>query len=135
MAGPTEGGGPEGQDDREKNKTGNFIPIRLDFDEEDVATKDTRIYRLELLDPYQYIKLYDGNTDPEDHLGRFASAANSSEWPMPVWCEMFQQTLNGPARGWLRAFRQQASRDRQNWRGILPLEIQSGKMFQGTHEI
>ncbi|GJT50423.1 reverse transcriptase domain-containing protein [Tanacetum coccineum] len=48
------------------------------------------------------IKLYDGTTDPEDHLGRFASAANSSEWPMPVWCRMFQQTLDGPARGWFK---------------------------------
>ncbi|GKF50255.1 hypothetical protein Tco_0146722 [Tanacetum coccineum] len=52
------------------------------------------------------IKLYDGNTDPEDHLGRFASAANSSEWPMPVWCGMFQQTLNGPARGWKACFKE-----------------------------
>nr|GEW15128.1 reverse transcriptase domain-containing protein [Tanacetum cinerariifolium] len=31
------------------------------------------------------IKLYDGTTDPEDHLSRFASAASSGEWPMPVW--------------------------------------------------
>ncbi|GJR98356.1 reverse transcriptase domain-containing protein [Tanacetum coccineum] len=28
------------------------------------------------------IKLYDGTADPEDHLSRFASAANSGEWPM-----------------------------------------------------
>nr|GEW29953.1 reverse transcriptase domain-containing protein [Tanacetum cinerariifolium] len=46
------------------------------------------------------IKLYDGTTDPKDHLSRFASAANSGEWPMPVWCRMFQQTLDGSARGW-----------------------------------
>ncbi|GKD29510.1 hypothetical protein Tco_1240288 [Tanacetum coccineum] len=46
------------------------------------------------------IKLYDGTTDPEDHLSRFAGAANSGEWPMPVWCWMFQQTLDGSARGW-----------------------------------
>ncbi|GJY39603.1 reverse transcriptase domain-containing protein [Tanacetum coccineum] len=46
------------------------------------------------------IKLYDGTTDPKDHLNRFASAANSDEWPMPVWCRMFQQTLDGSARGW-----------------------------------
>ncbi|GKF33969.1 hypothetical protein Tco_0107169 [Tanacetum coccineum] len=46
------------------------------------------------------IKLYDGTTDPEDHLSRFSSAANSGEWPMPVWCHMFQQTLDGSARGW-----------------------------------
>ncbi|GJV11187.1 hypothetical protein Tco_1352728 [Tanacetum coccineum] len=46
------------------------------------------------------IKLYDGTTDPEDHLSRFVGAANSGEWPMLVWCRMFQQTLDGPARGW-----------------------------------
>ncbi|GJW99395.1 reverse transcriptase domain-containing protein [Tanacetum coccineum] len=46
------------------------------------------------------IKLYDGITDPEDHLSLFASADNSGEWPMPVWCRMFQQTLDGSARGW-----------------------------------
>ncbi|GKD28610.1 reverse transcriptase domain-containing protein [Tanacetum coccineum] len=46
------------------------------------------------------IKLYDGTADPEDHLGRFASAANFGEWPMPVWCRMFQQTLDEQARGW-----------------------------------
>ncbi|GJT94139.1 reverse transcriptase domain-containing protein [Tanacetum coccineum] len=46
------------------------------------------------------IKLYDGTTDPKDHLSRFAGAANSGEWPMLVWCRMFQQTLDGSARGW-----------------------------------
>ncbi|GJT70687.1 reverse transcriptase domain-containing protein [Tanacetum coccineum] len=46
------------------------------------------------------IKLYDGTTDPEDHLSRFSSAENSGEWTMPVWCRMFQQTLDGSARGW-----------------------------------
>nr|GEX43619.1 reverse transcriptase domain-containing protein [Tanacetum cinerariifolium] len=48
------------------------------------------------------IKLYDGTTDPEDHLSRFSSAANSKEWPMLVWCRMFQQNLNGSARGWFK---------------------------------
>ncbi|GJW83097.1 reverse transcriptase domain-containing protein [Tanacetum coccineum] len=46
------------------------------------------------------IKLYDGTIDPEDHLSRFANAANSGEWPMPVWFRMFQQTLDGSAQGW-----------------------------------
>ncbi|GKB51090.1 hypothetical protein Tco_0901843 [Tanacetum coccineum] len=46
------------------------------------------------------VKLHDGSTDPEDHLSRFSSAANLGEWPMPVWCRMFQQTLDGSARGW-----------------------------------
>nr|GEW60514.1 reverse transcriptase domain-containing protein [Tanacetum cinerariifolium] len=48
------------------------------------------------------IKMYDGTTDPEDHLSRFAGAANSIEWSMPVWCRMFQQTLDGSARGWFQ---------------------------------
>ncbi|GJV97102.1 reverse transcriptase domain-containing protein [Tanacetum coccineum] len=46
------------------------------------------------------IKLYDGTTDPEDHLSRFSSLANSGEWLMPMCCRMFQQTLDGSARGW-----------------------------------
>nr|GEX28648.1 hypothetical protein [Tanacetum cinerariifolium] len=46
------------------------------------------------------IKLYDGTTDPKDHLNCFVGAANSGEWPIPVWCRMFQQTLDGSARGW-----------------------------------
>ncbi|GKC43283.1 reverse transcriptase domain-containing protein [Tanacetum coccineum] len=122
MASPVEGGGPEGTDDREetpppltkekskamvfflvllfsvllikshnrKNKGG---PIRLDFE-----TEDTEFAGPEYKMPN--IKLYDGTTDPKDHLSRFASAANSGEWPMPVWCRMFQQTLDGSARGW-----------------------------------
>ncbi|GKD36653.1 reverse transcriptase domain-containing protein [Tanacetum coccineum] len=48
------------------------------------------------------IELYDGTTDLEDHMSRFASAANSRKWPMPVWCQMFQLTLNGSARGWFK---------------------------------
>nr|GEY28105.1 reverse transcriptase domain-containing protein [Tanacetum cinerariifolium] len=39
------------------------------------------------------IKLYDGTTDPEDHLSRFAGAANSGEWPMPVWESHRKMTL------------------------------------------
>ncbi|GKF90771.1 hypothetical protein Tco_0274472 [Tanacetum coccineum] len=137
MAGPSEGRGPKIQDDREatppsltkeqikrhvsalrsiikdhnmRNKTN---PIQLDFDEQDIAIKDTRIVkgkevvdddlrkpfkealktpltrRIIEFDGPEYkmptnIKLYDGTTDPEDHMGRFASAANSDEWPMPV---------------------------------------------------
>ncbi|GJW76139.1 hypothetical protein Tco_0137821 [Tanacetum coccineum] len=46
------------------------------------------------------VKLYDGTMDPEDHLSRFSSAAILGEWPMPVWCRMFQHILNGSARGW-----------------------------------
>ncbi|GJR84539.1 reverse transcriptase domain-containing protein [Tanacetum coccineum] len=123
MVGLTEGGGPEDQDDREvtppplkkehieghlstlrliikdhnrKNKTD---PIQLDFDEDEITTKDTRIAKgKEVVDddlkkPFKEalkipltrriiefagpeykmpnnIKLYDGTTDPEDHLAK-----------------------------------------------------------------
>ncbi|GKB02020.1 hypothetical protein Tco_0830064 [Tanacetum coccineum] len=46
------------------------------------------------------LKIYDGYTDPDDHITRFVGATNQGEWEMPVWCMMFQQTLDGPARGW-----------------------------------
>nr|GEZ01935.1 reverse transcriptase domain-containing protein [Tanacetum cinerariifolium] len=46
------------------------------------------------------LKIYDGSTDPDDHITRFVGAANQGEWEMPVWCRMFQQTLGGPTRGW-----------------------------------
>ncbi|GKD71950.1 hypothetical protein Tco_1326040 [Tanacetum coccineum] len=45
------------------------------------------------------LKIYDGSTDPDDHINRFVGAANQREWEMPVWCRIFQQTLDGPARG------------------------------------
>ncbi|GJY85693.1 reverse transcriptase domain-containing protein, partial [Tanacetum coccineum] len=154
-------GGPEGQDDREvtppptkeqieghvsalrslikdHNRKKKTDPIRLDFDEEDVTTKDTRIVKgKEVVDddlrkPFKEalktpltcriiefatpeykmptnIKLYDGTTDPEDHLGRFAGVANSGKWLMPVWCKMFQQTLDDPQEDGLNAFRKKAS--------------------------
>ncbi|GJV30780.1 hypothetical protein Tco_1391180 [Tanacetum coccineum] len=153
MAGLSEGGGPQIQDDREgtpppltkeqikghvsalrsiikdHNMKNKINPIQIDFDEENIMIRDTRIVKgKEVVDddlrkPFKEalktplthriiefagpeykmpanIKLYDGTTDLEDHLGRFASAANSGEWPMLVWCRMFQQTLDGPARGW-----------------------------------
>ncbi|GJV43445.1 reverse transcriptase domain-containing protein [Tanacetum coccineum] len=46
------------------------------------------------------LRIYDGSTDPDDHISSFVGAANQGEWEMPVWCRMFQQTLDGPARGW-----------------------------------
>ncbi|GKF64619.1 reverse transcriptase domain-containing protein, partial [Tanacetum coccineum] len=46
------------------------------------------------------LKIYDGSTDPDDHITCFVGAANQGEWEMPVWCRMFQQTLDGPTRGW-----------------------------------
>nr|GEX62403.1 hypothetical protein [Tanacetum cinerariifolium] len=52
------------------------------------------------------IKLYDGTIDPEDHLSRFASATNLGEWPMSVWCQMFQYNLDGRANESLTAFKE-----------------------------
>ncbi|GJX69204.1 reverse transcriptase domain-containing protein [Tanacetum coccineum] len=123
MAGPTKGGL---EDHNRRNK---IDPIRLDFEEEETEARDNRIVKgkevvaddlkkpfkealktpltrriIELFGPEfkmpTNIKLYDGTTDLEDHLSRFANAANSGEWPMPIWCRMFQQTLDGPAWGW-----------------------------------
>ncbi|GKE83025.1 hypothetical protein Tco_1553025 [Tanacetum coccineum] len=114
---------------QEHNGRGNVSPIRLNFDdEENLARRRTmvtgkEIRGVDLKRPFKEavktpltrriiefvgpefkipanIKLYDGTTDPEDHLSRFSSAVNSGEWPMPVWCQMFQQTLDGSARGW-----------------------------------
>nr|GEV19742.1 hypothetical protein [Tanacetum cinerariifolium] len=118
MEGSVEGGGPEVTDDREEtppplmedqieghvsalkslikshNQRNKGDPIRLDFGSEDIEFAGPE-YKMPA-----NIKLYDGTTDPEDHLSRFASVANSGEWPMPVWCRMFQQTLDRSARGW-----------------------------------
>ncbi|GJS44895.1 reverse transcriptase domain-containing protein [Tanacetum coccineum] len=46
------------------------------------------------------IRVYERNKDPEDHLSIFSAAAEQEEWPMPVWCKMFRQTLGGAARNW-----------------------------------
>ncbi|GJX82354.1 hypothetical protein Tco_0331835 [Tanacetum coccineum] len=46
------------------------------------------------------LKIYDGSTDPDDYISRFVRAANQGEWQMLVWCRMFQQILDGLARGW-----------------------------------
>nr|GEZ50824.1 reverse transcriptase domain-containing protein [Tanacetum cinerariifolium] len=123
-AGPAKGGGSEGTDDRDETPP----PLTKEQIEGHVSALKSLIKRKEVMDedlgkPFKEarrtpltrriiefagleskmptnIKLYDGTTDPEDHLSRFASAANSGEWPMPVWCRMFQQTLDGSARGW-----------------------------------
>nr|GFA45487.1 reverse transcriptase domain-containing protein [Tanacetum cinerariifolium] len=132
MAGPVEGGGSEGTDDRDEtpppltkeqieghvsalkslikshNRRNKGDPIRLDFELEDTEVQDHGIAKgKEVMDedlgkPFKEarrtpltsriigfagleskmptnIKLYDGTTDPEDHLSRFASAANSGD--------------------------------------------------------
>ncbi|GJY75408.1 hypothetical protein Tco_0480524 [Tanacetum coccineum] len=114
---------------KDHNKLNIFDPIRLNFELEDTKVgsgeimKGKRVGDANLKRPFKEalriphtrriieftgpeykmltnIKLYDGTTDLEDHLNRFASSANFEEWPMPVWCRMLQQNLNGYARGW-----------------------------------
>ncbi|GJX66730.1 reverse transcriptase domain-containing protein [Tanacetum coccineum] len=46
------------------------------------------------------IGVYEGNKDPEDHLGIFSAATKQEEWPMPIWCKMFRQTLSGATLNW-----------------------------------
>ncbi|GJZ07612.1 reverse transcriptase domain-containing protein [Tanacetum coccineum] len=46
------------------------------------------------------IRIYEGNKDPEDHLGIFSAATEKKEWSMPIWCKMFHQTLGGAAQNW-----------------------------------
>ncbi|GJS26526.1 hypothetical protein Tco_0487146 [Tanacetum coccineum] len=35
------------------------------------------------------LKIYDGSTDPDDHITRFVGAANQGEWEMPKFVERF----------------------------------------------
>ncbi|GJZ68560.1 reverse transcriptase domain-containing protein [Tanacetum coccineum] len=46
------------------------------------------------------IRVYEGNKDLKDQLGIILTAAEQEEWPMPVCCQMFCQTLGGAARNW-----------------------------------
>ncbi|GJU52159.1 reverse transcriptase domain-containing protein [Tanacetum coccineum] len=114
------------------NKRNKANPIRLNFEikdqdpNEDHIVKGNEIDDEDLSKPYKEtlktpftrriiefsgpeysmptnIALYNGSTDPADHLNRFVGATNSGEWPMPVWCRMFQQTLDGSARGWFES--------------------------------
>ncbi|GJS36329.1 putative reverse transcriptase domain-containing protein [Tanacetum coccineum] len=61
------------------------------------------------------LEIYDGSTDPDDHITRFVGAANQGEWEMPVWYRMFQQTLDGPTRGW---FDQMPNGFIESWTGL-----------------
>ncbi|GKD76465.1 reverse transcriptase domain-containing protein, partial [Tanacetum coccineum] len=117
---------------KDHNKRNKANPIRLNFEIEDQDPNEDRIVKGKEIDdedlskPFKEtlrtpftrriiefsgpeysmptnIALYDRSTDPADHLNRFVGAANSGEWPMPVWCRMFQQTLDGSARGWLES--------------------------------
>ncbi|GJR71508.1 reverse transcriptase domain-containing protein [Tanacetum coccineum] len=117
---------------KDYNRQNRADPIRLDFGTDNIPLKEGRVARgkdvgeEDLSKPFKEklktpltrriiefagpeyvmptnITLYDGSTDPADHLNRFSMAANSGEWPMPVWCRMFQQTLDGGARGWFES--------------------------------
>ncbi|GJW75234.1 reverse transcriptase domain-containing protein [Tanacetum coccineum] len=117
---------------KDYNRQNKADPIRLDFGTDNILLKEGRVARgkevgeEDLSKPFKEklktpltrriiefagpeyvmptnITLYDGSTDPADHLNRFSMAANSGEWPMPVWCRMFQQTLDGGARGWFES--------------------------------
>ncbi|GJW49530.1 reverse transcriptase domain-containing protein [Tanacetum coccineum] len=150
---------------KDHNRKNMTYPIQLDFNEEDTATKDTHIVKgkdvvdddlrkpfkealktpltrkiIEFAGPeYKMptnIKLYDRTTDPEDHLGRFASAANSGEWHMPVWCRMFQQTLDGPARGWFERLSANSINDWADLRKAFTTRYSVRKAcFKEPHEI
>nr|GEV56098.1 copia protein [Tanacetum cinerariifolium] len=105
---------------KEHNERGNVSLIHLSFDDEEDRTRvQTVVTRKEIGDvdlkrPFKEavktpltrriiefagpefkmpanIKLYDGTTDLKDHLSRFSSAANSGEWPKPVWCRSSSQ--------------------------------------------
>ncbi|GKA34182.1 reverse transcriptase domain-containing protein [Tanacetum coccineum] len=90
-----------------ESPTGLVTPIRLDFDDKekleekpDEETEDLRKpYKEVLRSPFSLrivefsapnhqtptnLKIYDGSTDPDDHITRFVGAVNQGEWEMPV---------------------------------------------------
>ncbi|GKB73557.1 reverse transcriptase domain-containing protein [Tanacetum coccineum] len=121
MAGPIEGGGPEGTDDREEtpppltkeqieghvsalkslikshNRKNKGDPIRLDFEMVDTevhghnVVKGKEVTDEDLRKPFKESR----RTPFTRRIIKFAG-----ELPMHVWCRMFQQTLDGSARGW-----------------------------------
>nr|GEY27407.1 reverse transcriptase domain-containing protein [Tanacetum cinerariifolium] len=48
------------------------------------------------------VKTYDGTGDPEDHVKVFQAAAQVERWAMPTWCHMFNSTLIGAARKYVK---------------------------------
>ncbi|GKC21031.1 reverse transcriptase domain-containing protein [Tanacetum coccineum] len=106
-----------------ESPTGSGRPMRLSFEDEERSEEKHDDEPEDLRKPYKEVlkspfsrriiefsapnhrtptnlKIYDGSTDPDDHITCFVGAAYQGEWEMPVWCRMFQQTLDGPARGW-----------------------------------
>ncbi|GJX89334.1 hypothetical protein Tco_0341348 [Tanacetum coccineum] len=50
------------------------------------------------------VKIYDGSTDPDDHINRFTGARNQEGWLMQVWYRIFQRTLDDATMGWFDRF-------------------------------
>ncbi|GJT89553.1 hypothetical protein Tco_1078398 [Tanacetum coccineum] len=118
---------------KDHNKRNKANPIRLNFEIEDQDPNEDRIVKGKEIDDEDLSKPFKETlktpftrriiefSGPEysmpqpniafvtrvhrstDHLNRFVGAANSGEWPMPVWCRMFQQTLDASARGWFES--------------------------------
>lgn len=42
-------------------------------------------------------KLYDGTTDPDDHLNTYVNTMNIYAHQMPIWCKVFPATLTDKA--------------------------------------
>ncbi|GJS65894.1 reverse transcriptase domain-containing protein [Tanacetum coccineum] len=85
---------------------------------------------------HRIIEFVDGTTDLKDHLNRFASAANSDEWPMSVWCRMFQQTLDGSARGWFERLLERSINEWYELREAFAVRYSVRKAcFKEPHEI
>nr|GEV57016.1 hypothetical protein [Tanacetum cinerariifolium] len=122
MAGLDEGGGLEGTDDREEipppltkeqikchvsalkslikshNQKNKGDPIRLNFETKDTEVQDHNIVKgKEVIDEDLRNPFKEAQRTPlTPQIIEFAG-----EWPMLVWCQMFQQTLDGSARGWI----------------------------------
>ncbi|GKE22539.1 hypothetical protein Tco_1434051 [Tanacetum coccineum] len=102
-------------------------PIRLTFDDEEVVKARTDGKGVEekkeedLQNPYKEVlkspftrriiefsapshrmptdlKIYDGSTDPDDHITRFVGAANQGEWQMPVWFALRRKCCKDPTK-------------------------------------
>nr|GEW15227.1 reverse transcriptase domain-containing protein [Tanacetum cinerariifolium] len=48
------------------------------------------------------VKTYDRTGDPEDHVKIFQAAAQVERWAMSTWCHMFNSTLIGAARKYVK---------------------------------
>ncbi|CAI9117487.1 OLC1v1018887C1 [Oldenlandia corymbosa var. corymbosa] len=44
--------------------------------------------------------MYDGSSDPDDHLNVYNSVMNLFTYPMPVWCKLYPVMLRDQARLW-----------------------------------